>query len=152
LVWARLLGWLVAAVIADAATKAAAVRLRQAGVLPGLIAPTSNPGLPLGAHPGFPVAVVAGAVMLVGTGGAAVWLALHGRIPAWAAGLLVGGGAANLGDRVLFGAVHDWLHLGPTVANLADFLLLAGALGAWVCLTRHRSPTAGDDVGRRWWK
>lgn len=32
-------------------------------------------------------------------------------------------------DRLLFGAVHDWLDIGKAVANLADLAGLAGLAG-----------------------
>ena len=47
--------------------------------------------------------------------------------PWWAAGLLLGGAAANLGDRIIGGSVVDFLDLGwwPSF-NLADVWLTVG--------------------------
>lgn len=44
----------------------------------------------------------------------------------WAVGLLVGGGAANAIDRVVNGAVTDFLVVGQLLINLADIAIVAG--------------------------
>ena len=62
-----------------------------------------------------------------------VWLC-RGRNPV-GAGLLLGGGASNLWERLCLGRVFDYVHFtkapGPLrhyVFNLADFAILAGVL------------------------
>ena len=50
-------------------------------------------------------------------------------LAAWSLVLVIAGGVANAVDRAVTGGVHDWLHLGPIVANLADVWLLAGLVG-----------------------
>ncbi len=63
---------------------------------------------------------------------AVILLAWHERTqpaPLWALGLVLGGAAGNLYDRVAFGAVRDFLDLGWwPVFNLADSAIVAGVL------------------------
>ena len=54
----------------------------------------------------------------------AVRLAGRGLVAWWIVALGAAGGLGNLIDRVLFGGVRDWLVIGPTRWNLADFFLL----------------------------
>ena len=67
-------------------------------------------------------------------------MAARGRLAAWIPGLLVGGATANLTDRIISGAVHDWLRVGHVDLNLADLCVLAGAVGLMVV------------VSQRWWR
>jgi lipoprotein signal peptidase len=108
---------------ADQATKSLAT---HGGRLP-VVLPLLNPGLSLelvraGRWPET-LAMALGVV-------AAVALLLprvrSGAVPALTAGLLLGGALSNLADRALFGAVRDFLVLGPVVANLADVAVVAG--------------------------
>jgi lipoprotein signal peptidase len=64
-------------------------------------------------------------------------------------GLQVGGLAANVADRLLYGAVTDFIHLqigllgqGP-VGNPADVALVIGGAAATVALYRAVGPTSG---------
>ncbi|MDR9484335.1 MAG: signal peptidase II [Sediminimonas sp.] len=58
-----------------------------------------------------------------------------GRVGLIAAGLLVGGAMGNVVDRILYGAVADFLNMSccgianPYAFNLADAAIFAGALG-----------------------
>ncbi|MTJ05074.1 MAG: signal peptidase II [Sediminimonas qiaohouensis] len=58
-----------------------------------------------------------------------------GRVGLVAAGLLVGGALGNVVDRILYGAVADFLNMSccgianPYAFNLADAAIFAGALG-----------------------
>ncbi|WP_026756879.1 signal peptidase II [Sediminimonas qiaohouensis] len=58
-----------------------------------------------------------------------------GRVGLVAAGLLVGGAMGNVVDRILYGAVADFLNMSccgianPYAFNLADAAIFAGALG-----------------------
>ena len=62
-----------------------------------------------------------------------LWLAQQSRpLPAAGIGLIIGGAAANITDRLIHGAVADffWFHLGRFswyVFNLADVAIVAGA-------------------------
>ncbi len=66
-----------------------------------------------------------------------IWIARpgHGRIARVAAGLLVGGAIGNVIDRILYGAVADFLNMSccgvenPFVFNVADVAIFAGAFG-----------------------
>ena len=77
------------------------------------------------------------AVALVIAGWALRWLsrAPQGRMASIAGGLLVGGALGNVLDRVLYGAVADFLNMSccgienPYAFNLADIAIFAGALG-----------------------
>jgi signal peptidase II len=68
------------------------------------------------------VALVIGAIVAVRR------VRLQGA-PAWAAGLIIGGAAANLLDRAVHGAVQDFIVIGPVVVNLADLAVLVGLAG-----------------------
>lgn len=71
-----------------------------------------------------------------------IWLRrVEGRALAVALGLLIGGAVGNLIDRVVFGAVFDFLHLhwgsfSWYVFNIADAAIVAGVAGlmydAWL--------------------
>lgn len=82
--------------------------------------------------PGWLVLTVTGLIL------AALLLAAL-RLPPWpAAGLVVGGGVANLADRAADGTVTDFLSVGwwPTF-NLADAALVIGVL--WLALHAWRA-------------
>lgn len=77
------------------------------------------------------------AVALVVVAGVLIWLrrdppATHGMI---AGGLLVGGALGNVVDRVLYGAVADFLNMSccginnPFAFNIADVAVFVGAMG-----------------------
>lgn len=87
-----------------------------------------NPGVAFGMGDRLPGPVMIGITAAV-TLGLGVW-ALRGAFPSpGAAGLLLGGAIANLGDRLLGGSVVDFLDLGwwPSF-NLADAALVIGCL------------------------
>ena len=76
------------------------------------------------------VALVISAVVL--------WWVRRNRVGRWArisAGLLVGGALGNVLDRILYGAVADFLNVtccgiaNPYAFNIADIAVFAGALG-----------------------
>jgi lipoprotein signal peptidase len=54
--------------------------------------------------------------------------------------LIIGGSLSNLLDRLLLGAVRDFLAIAHLVINLADLAVLAGVLGYG--LTRLARPPA----------
>jgi signal peptidase II len=119
--------------------------------------------LPLCVHHGCPTVRWLGILEFarVGNGGSAlgfgqgsvVWLLLaaagvltmmvlaerwRGRVGLGAA-LLIGGGAGNLLDRLVFGAVTDFIAVGPVAINLADVALLVGAIAMSVRLARAKA-------------
>jgi lipoprotein signal peptidase len=89
--------------------------------------------------------VFASAVFLIGFGGWCVHLAVRGRLPAWVPGLLIGGASANLIDRIVSGAVHDWIRFGRMDLNLADLCVLAGAVGLMLVLSKRWWRRGGDE-------
>ena len=76
-------------------------------------------------------------VALVISGWALWWLSRspQGRLACIAGGLLVGGALGNVIDRVLYGAVADFLNMSccgvenPYAFNIADIAIFAGAAG-----------------------
>ncbi|MBE0476528.1 MAG: signal peptidase II [Coriobacteriia bacterium] len=90
----------------------------------------------------------AGAIVAV----AVFWaLGRPGRFQALALGLVAGGAAGNLADRVLFGRVTDYLDVRWwPVFNVADMALVGGISGlvAWLLFGQH-APTrpAGTPPG-----
>ncbi len=70
----------------------------------------------------------------------------HGRRAAVAAGLLVGGALGNVADRVVYGAVADFLNTSccgisnPFAFNVADVAIFAGALGLVLFTGRSKTP------------
>lgn len=110
-------------------------------------------GLGGGMSEGLRTAAFVAAVGLA-LAGAFLWLLVAKRLPArrrFAAAVMVGGGLANLLDRIPDGAVTDFMVVGAGplrtgVFNLADAAILAGAL-VWLWPTRKgprpRSPSCG---------
>ena len=76
------------------------------------------------------------------------WIARSGEGPAAqvSAGLLVGGALGNVVDRVLYGAVADFLNFSlpfwtnPWAFNVADIAVFAGALGLVAFTGRQKTP------------
>ncbi len=61
----------------------------------------------------------------------AVWVYTYGKrtgVQSAALALILWGGASNLIDRIRFGATVDYLRIFDVVANIADFLIIAGIL------------------------
>ncbi|WP_265501764.1 signal peptidase II [Paracoccus beibuensis] len=64
-----------------------------------------------------------------------VWRSVMGRFGRIAAGLLIGGALGNVVDRLLYGAVADFLNMSlpgwqnPYSFNVADISIFAGAIG-----------------------
>lgn len=118
----------VVVVVADALTKLAAVRWLTGTVDLGLLdlRVTRNPGVAFSLGADQPAAVVlAVTALVVVVMAVAAWRGhLGGPLPA---GLLVGGGLANLGDRAIGGSVVDLFDLGWwPVFNLADVFITTG--------------------------
>ena len=77
----------------------------------------------------------------------AVWQAVLGRLAAWVPGLLFGGAVSNLADRLLFGAVRDFVRSPWVVWNLADLAVLVGIAGyAWGHLRRKSTTDQTEEV------
>lgn len=77
------------------------------------------------------------ATALVISGAVVWWIRKEptGRLGYIAAGLLVGGAIGNVVDRLLYGAVADFINMGccgfdnPYAFNIADIAVFAGAIG-----------------------
>lgn len=67
------------------------------------------------------------------------------RLAALGLGLIAGGAAGNLADRLLLGGAVDFIHIGPLPAfNLADVGILAGAAALAVWQARRRRAAASS--------
>lgn len=70
----------------------------------------------------------------------------HSRIVKLSAGFLIGGAMGNVLDRVLYGAVADFLNMSvpgldnPYSFNLADIAIFAGAIGLVLFTGREKTP------------
>jgi len=88
------------------------------------------------------------AVALVISGGVLWWIRKDppGRWGLVAAGLLVGGALGNVVDRVIYGAVADFLNMSccgienPYAFNIADISIFAGALGLVLFTSEKKAP------------
>lgn len=79
-----------------------------------------------------------------------VWLWIrrepHSRIVQASAGMLIGGAIGNVLDRLVYGAVADFLNMSvPGIANpysfnVADIAIFAGAIGLVVFTGREKTP------------
>ena len=135
-----------ATIAADVASKVAAVRYLDGNPVPlGEVLTLRllyNPGVAFGVGSNAPTSLVIGLTGLAVLG--IVVMAWRGDIrPPVAAGLVVGGGLANLGDRFTGGSVVDMFDLGWwPVFNLADVLLLTGVGLALLLGPRHHPARA----------
>ncbi len=155
--WVALAAVALAALLADQVTKAIVVAQLPFGDSIHVLGPLSihhvrNSGIAFGLFSAW-----AGAVTLL-TVGALAWMlgyfarsgARHPVLPI-ALGLLVGGSAGNLADRLRLGHVTDFLDLGFWPAfNLADIFIVTG-VGILVAalVAADREPKADPPRGRR---
>ena len=135
-----------AAVTVDLLTKAAAVRwltepVEVAGILTLRVTRNSGIAFSLGAgQPPWLVVAVTGAAVI-----ALLVAALRGLLPgAVPAGLILGGGLANLADRIHGGSVVDVFDFGWwPVFNPADVFLTIGT--AWLLISSLDADAHDDD-------
>ncbi len=88
------------------------------------------------------------ALALVISGWVWLWIARseEGRRARVAAGLLIGGALGNVVDRVLYGAVADFLNVSvpglhnPFSFNVADIAIFIGAAGLMLFTGRQKTP------------
>jgi lipoprotein signal peptidase len=124
----------------DAMTKVLAVFLASHGYGRGVLLLLRNPEFSLGlASASFPLMLTLSTLGIFVFGGLSLWHAQQGTAPRWVPGLLIGGAVANLLDRLLFGAVHDWLCLANIVINLADVAVMLGLIGYFISLWQTRA-------------
>ncbi|TCP39735.1 signal peptidase II [Rhodovulum marinum] len=87
-------------------------------------------------------------VALAISAGVTVWLmrGAHRPVALVAGGLLVGGALGNVVDRLVYGAVADFLNMSccgidnPYAFNVADIAIFAGALGLVAFTGRENTP------------
>ncbi|TCO69620.1 signal peptidase II [Rhodovulum euryhalinum] len=87
-------------------------------------------------------------VALAIAAGVAIWMArgAHRPVALVAGGLLVGGALGNVIDRLVYGAVADFLNMSccgidnPYAFNVADIAIFAGALGLFAFTGRENTP------------
>jgi lipoprotein signal peptidase len=133
-------GLCLAVVGLDQATKLAAT-LAAAGQTSGLVVPVHNPRFSLGlASAPLPIMALLMAAGILTAGGYSLYAAHRGRLPTWVPGLLVGGASSNLLDRLLLGAVRDFLANPWAVINLADLAVLAAVTGSILTHLARRPP------------
>lgn len=127
----------------DAVTKLLAVFLASHGYGREVLLPVQNQEFSLGvASASFPLTMILSSLGILVFGGYTIWQARHGKAPSWTPGLLIGGAVANLLDRLLFGAVHDWFYLSKVVINFADVAVVVGSIGYFVSLWQSRQAAA----------
>jgi lipoprotein signal peptidase len=127
-------------ILADQATKLGA-ELLASGQRHGPLVPVRNPHFSLGlaatTRPLVLLAMAAGITLVAAYGIRATG---HHGLPGWIPALVIGGAVSNLLDRLLLGAVRDFLAIADIVINIADLAVLAGVLGYG--LTRLPRPPA----------
>lgn len=94
--------------------------------------------------------------LALGITGWVIWWTAREGAPKWmgiSAGLLVGGALGNVVDRVVYGAVADFINMSccgidnPFSFNLADVAIFAGALG--LVLFTPKKPDGKPPRGKR---
>jgi signal peptidase II len=145
--WRRGVALAAGVVLADQATKLAA-ELLSGGQRHGPLVPLRNPRLALGlaatTRPLMLLAMAAGIALVTIYRARATG---HSALPGWILALVIAGSLSNLLDRLLLGAVRDFLAIGHLVINLADLAVLAGVLGYG--LTRLARPPATSPLPRK---
>jgi len=137
-----------ATIAVDLASKAAAVRWLTDPVDLGImtVRATENSGVAFGIGADQPFAVVAALTGLV-VAAIAVGAWRGGFSGPVGAGLLVGGGTANLADRLVGGSVVDLFDLGWwPVFNLADVALTVGVTVTLVATLREQPAVTAQPV------
>ncbi len=145
----RLVMVAAATLAVDLAAKAAANQWLTEPIDLGIITlrATENSGVAFGVGADRPLAVIAALTGVVVVAIAvAAWRGTFGGPNG--AGLLVGGGTANLADRIVGGSVTDLFDLGWwPVFNLADVALLAGVAATMVTSLHDEEPAAIQPTG-----
>jgi lipoprotein signal peptidase len=139
----------------DATTKVLAAALASRGLATAVVVPTQNADFSLGlASAPFPIMVALAGLGILSFGSYMAFQAIRGNVPGWVPGMVIGGAVANLLDRLIFGAVHDWLYLPKVAVNLADIAVIGGMIGYFLTLLLPRKgprsrPNAPPPVARR---
>jgi lipoprotein signal peptidase len=127
-------------IVADQLTKVAGTLN-----LGGVFLPVHNPDYSLGIIAAPTVALIAvSAMTLLAAARYGIGLAHARRVPAWVPGVIIGGAASNLVDRLAFGAVRDFIPTPVVIFNVADVAVLCGVV-AFGWSMRQRSFLAPVD-------
>jgi lipoprotein signal peptidase len=110
----------------DLASKAAITTIEPLRHLP-FVLPVRNPGYLLGAGSGMAPGLVSLALLLL-IGSRLITKLRMGAASAPAVGLVLGGSVANVSERLLRGAVTDFIRLPWIVLDAADLAVLTGLL------------------------
>ncbi len=131
----------VIVVVADQLTKLAGTL-----DLGGVFLPVHNPDYSLGVIAAPTVALIAlSAITLIAAARYGIGLARARRIPAWVPGVIIGGAASNLADRLAFGAVRDFIPTPLVIFNIADVAVLYGVIAfAWSMTRTPLTPARVD--------
>jgi|SRR4029077_8297272 len=122
-------------VMLDATTKVLAAALASRGLATAVVVPSHNADFSLGlASAPFPITLALAGLGILSFGGYMAIQGIRGSVPRWVPGLVIGGAVANLLDRLIFGAVHDWLYLPKVAVNLADIAVIGGMIGYFLAL------------------
>jgi len=125
--------------LVDTGTKAVAFTVLDEGQRAGPVVPLRNHDALLGIVSGSVTRlVVVGTIVLLAAAAVTIRLAQHRRVSWFVPGLMIGGATANLLDRIVFGYVHDWLHVAGVVINLADVAVAMAVVGYTAGLIRNR--------------
>jgi signal peptidase II len=138
--------------VADAAVTARLAPGREHAIIPGVLSltPVHNTGIAFSLLRGAPPAAIIALALTV------LAVALYNRdawpqtaLVRWGFGLVAGGAAANVVERLRFGYVIDYfdVHVWP-VFNLADTAVVVGAgLLVWALLTAGGSESRPAGIG-----
>ena len=108
----------------------------------GVFEPVGNPDYSLGVVTAPTVTLIAlSAVTLIAAALYGIGLARAGRIPAWIPGVILGGAASNLADRVTLGEVRDFIPTSIAIFNVADLAVLGGVIAFMWCMTSRACST-----------
>ena len=134
----RMIPLLVSLLLLDQVTKTVAFLLADDDAS-GVIQPGYNPRFSLGIA-GAPLAVT----LMVMTLSVCCFICYasagvaSGRWRSWVPAAIASGALSNLIDRILYGAVRDFLAIGPIVLNVADVAVAAGVVAIVHAAITHR--------------
>jgi lipoprotein signal peptidase len=96
--------------------------------------PYLNPSMSLGSITVTPVLMV---LVMIAAMLVCLVLMTYTEAPTWARGLFIGGCIGNITDRLVYGAVRDWIIVDPIVLNIADIAVMASLVGWFISVQRR---------------
>lgn len=116
------------------------ISLMSSFILPGLMNLTvlPNSGISLGVGAGeFELLILGLSMIVLAIIGRELW-SVRSRLP-WVFIFLIGAGAANTLERLIFGEVRDWIPLSFILFNVADLFIVCGLLVyLWTSVRRRK--------------